>query len=238
MRDSVEPAAIRNRREGIWPKAVLFDLDGTLVDTAPDIAVAVNRMLVDMGRTGYPLERILQWVGNGAPRLVKRALTGSLEADPPAAEFERGHALFLEHYAAGICEQSTPYPHARRLLADLRACGIRTGCVTNKPERLSRLLFDALSLSSLLDVLVGGDSLGVKKPDPEPLRHACRQLDVEVADTVYVGDSLTDCEATVAAGMTMVAVTYGYHRGADLTQAPNAAIIDSLDALPETLKQI
>lgn len=236
MKSPAESASpgVRHR----WPGAVLFDLDGTLVDSAPDIAAAINKMLSDMGRSRYPVTQVLQWVGDGAPRLVKRALTGSLDGEPPARDFERGKALFLEHYAASVCERSTPYPHARRLLENLKAEGVRIGCVTNKPEQLSRLLLEALDLWPLIDVLIGGDTLDVKKPDPEPLYHACRELGVAVADTVYVGDSMTDCDAAAAAGVPMVAVTYGYHRGADLTRAPNAAIIDSLAALPEALLKI
>jgi len=236
VRDAAGPEAGRAGARAGGPKAVLFDLDGTLVETGPDIAAAVNRMLGDLGRPTYPVSRVLEWVGDGAPRLVKRALTGTVDGEPPLDDFERGRALFLEHYADGICEQSAPYPHARRVLVALRDCGIRTGCITNKPEHLSRLLLEALELLPLIDVLVGGDTLDVRKPDPGPLRHACRQIDVDVADAVYVGDSWTDCEATAAADMAMVAVTYGYRRGADFTRAPNATIIDSLEALPGVLK--
>lgn len=237
MKASYEPSAAgAPERAGGWPRAVLFDLDGTLVNTGPDIAAAVNRMLGAMSRPAYPVERILDWVGEGAARLVQRALVGGRDEQPPDNELERGLALFYEHYAAGICVRSEPYPHARRLLAALRASAIRVACVTNKPERLTRSLLETLELAPMFDVIVGGDTLEFRKPHPEPILYACRRLDLHPEDAVYVGDSMTDCRAAGAAGITMVAVTYGYNRGADLTKASCAAMIDGLDELPETLR--
>lgn len=218
------------------PRAVLFDLDGTLVDTGPDIAAAVNLMLADMGHATHPVEEILNWVGEGTPRLVQRALSGGMDGRPPDRDLEHSLALFREHYAAGICVQSEPYPHARTVLERLRASGTRTGCVTNKPAHLTHLLLDALALSAMFDVIVCGDTLAVAKPHPEPIRHACRELGLEPASAVYVGDSMTDCRAAEAAGVPMIVVTYGYNQGADLTKAPCAAIIDDLGALPEALR--
>jgi len=220
------------------PRAVLFDLDGTLVDAGPDIAAAVNHMLADMGRPPHSRTRILQWIGEGSPRLVRRALTGGMDGSPPDADAERGLALFFEHYANRICVDTRLYPGVRPLLAVLRRQGIRTACVTNKPQRHTRLLLDALSLSGAFDVVVAGDTLAQKKPDPEPIWHACRALAAGTQNAVHVGDSMTDCRAASAAGIPMVFVTYGYNRGADLTRAPAAAIIDSLAELPETLRQI
>lgn len=232
------PGAAPRSDAGRWPLAVLFDLDGTLVDTGPDIAAAVNRMLAGLGRPPHRAERIMDWVGEGSPRLVQRALVGGMEGEAPREEFERGLSLFYEHYAAGICDRSAVYPHARRVLEALRGSGLSTGCVTNKPEHLTRLLIEALQLASLFDVIVGGDTLEFKKPHPGPIQYACRRLHVQAADAVYIGDSMTDCRAAEAAGVAMVAVAYGYNRGADLTSAPCAAIIDGLDELPATLNQI
>lgn len=236
MKASPDTAGAPDHRHGPdWPQAVLFDLDGTLVNTGPDIAAAINRMLVDMGRTTYATERILDWVGEGAPRLVQRALVGGTAGRPPDYELERGLALFYEHYAAGICVLSEPYPHALPVLQGLHASGIRIGCVTNKPEGLTRSLLEALALAPLFDIIVGGDTLAFRKPHPEPIHYACRQLNLGARDTVYVGDSMTDCRAAEAAGVPMVAVTYGYNRGADLTKTACAAMIDSLEALPDVL---
>lgn len=220
------------------PQAVLFDLDGTLVDTGPDIAAAVNRMLADVGRPVHDTARILEWVGEGSPRLVQRALTGRMDGEASRQDFERGLALFYRYYAAGICDQSEPYPHVRRVLEDLGDSPVRLGCVTNKPEHMTRLLFDALELAPLFDVIVGGDTLEFRKPHPGPIRYACDRLEVRPADTVYVGDSITDCRAAEAAGVTMVAVSYGYNRGVDLTQGPCAAIIDDLGELPRILSDV
>ena len=220
------------------PQAVLFDLDGTLVDTAPDIAAAVNRMLADLGRPDYSVERIATWVGEGSERLVQRALAGGRDDEAPAGQLQRGLALFRRHYAAGICNFSQPYPCVPETLAALRESRIRIGCVTNKPEKLARLLFQALDLEALFDVIVGGDTLESKKPSPEPVHYACRRLRVEPAAAVYVGDSMTDCRAADAAGVAMVAVSYGYNRGADLTKGRCEAMIDGLNELPPLLEQI
>lgn len=238
MRSVSSPAgAPAGRRTGIRARAVLFDLDGTLVDTAPDIAIAVNRMREEMGRRAYPEHRILEWIGEGAARLVQRALAGDAGGSPPSGDVEDGLELFRRHYAAGICVLSKPYPHVRRVLETLRASGVGTACVTNKPEALTRLLLDELSLTPAFDVIVGGDTLEFRKPRPEPVQHACRRLNLAPEDAVFVGDSMTDCRAAAAAGVPMVAVTYGYHRGADLTRASCAAMIDSLEALPEILER-
>lgn len=233
---SPAPASGVGRR---WPRAALFDLDGTLVDTAPDIAAAVNRMLAELDRPQHTADRILNWIGEGSPRLVRRALTGgNEEKELPESEIERGLSLFLEHYASGICDRSVVYPDAGRVLHGLREAGVGTACVTNKPEHMSRLLIDALRLTSMFDVIVGGDTLQFRKPRPEPIHYACHRLGVEAADAVYVGDSMTDCLAADAAGVAMVAVTYGYNHGADLTSAPCKAIIDGLDELPAVLTEI
>lgn len=232
-----EPAgAVQPKRADVRPRAVLFDLDGTLVNTGPDIAAAVNHMLADMARQPFPVERILDWVGEGAARLVQRALVGGRDAQPPENELEHGLALFHEHYAAGVCVHSEPYPHARRVLEILRASDTRLGCVTNKPERLTRSLLEALELASMFDVVVGGDTMEFRKPRPEPVLHACREMNLPPRDAVYVGDSVTDCHAAEAAGIPMIAVTYGYNRGADLTKWSCAAMIDDLDELPEALR--
>lgn len=241
MKGAFGPEAWSQRADqASWPRAVLFDLDGTLVDTGPDIAAAVNRMLADMRRPARPAARIMQWVGEGSGRLVRRALAGGTDEEDkvPEDELARGFGLFYRHYAAGICNRSEPYPDARPTLKLLRESRIRVGCVTNKPERLARMLFDALDLTDLFDVIVGGDTLRFRKPRPEPIQCACRRLQVRPADGVYVGDSATDCRAADAAGMRMVAVTYGYNRGLDLTKEPCMAIIDGLDELLPLLNQV
>lgn len=225
---------------GGWPRAVLFDLDGTLVDTGPDISAAINRMLADMGREHHPSGRIMQWVGEGGGYLVRRALAGGIEGEDnvPERDFERGFDLFQRHYSQGICDRSRLYPNARRILGLLRESRVGVGCVTNKPERLARSLFDALHLTDSFEVIVGGDTLETRKPRPEPIYHACRHLRVSPEEAVYVGDSVTDCRAAEAAGMGMVAVSYGYNRGLDLTKEPCMAIIDDLDELLSLLNQV
>ena len=216
-------------------RAVIIDLDGTLIDTAPDLARAVNYMLVELGMTPYPEPRISSWIGNGAARLVQRALTGSRDGSPDAALYERGHQLFHDHYLAGVCEHSQPYPDVVEALKELRRRGFGLACVTNKPERFTRPLLEELELLEYFDHVVAGDTLAAKKPNPLPLEHVCRQYLIEPRQAVVVGDSVVDIEAAQAAGMPVICVSYGYNQGADLTKYQPDAIIDSFRELSSLL---
>lgn len=195
------------------PAAVLFDLDGTLVDSAPDLATAVNRTLAELGRAPVAEDTVRVWIGNGARRLVARALAGQRElaAEPPG--LEAALARFCEHYWDCLVAQSRPYPGVRRGLDTLSALGLPLGVVTNKPARFTAPLLEALQLADYFQVLVSGDTLPVKKPDPAPLVHAAGRLGAPVADCLLVGDSRADLDAALAAGMPMVRVPYGYPGG-------------------------
>lgn len=190
--------------------AVLFDLDGTLVDSAPDLTTAINRMLVDLQRSPMTESRVREWIGNGARKLVARALAGqrNIETDPP--ETEAALAQFFVHYTDCLVERSALYPGVLIGLQRLQALGLPLGVVTNKPGRFTQPLLDALGLSAFFKVVVSGDTLPVRKPDPAPLWHAAAALDVPIAHCVYVGDSLADRGAAAAAGALLVRVPYGY----------------------------
>jgi phosphoglycolate phosphatase len=216
-------------------RAVLFDLDGTLVASAPDLATAVNRALVDIGREPVPEARIEGWIGNGARRLVARALTGEATTDPELALWERAMDRFNVHYAACLAERTTLYPGVRQTLARLTAHGLALGVVTNKPACFTGPVLTAMGLADFFGVTVAGDTLGARKPDAEPMLYAARMLGVPAEATVMVGDAMTDVGAARAAGMGIIWVPYGYHRGDDILSQQPEAVAEHFEDLPGCL---
>ncbi|MDY6942820.1 MAG: phosphoglycolate phosphatase [Pseudomonadota bacterium] len=218
-------------------RAVLFDLDGTLVDSAPDLTVAVNAARQSVGMVAVGVEDVRRWLGNGAQRLVHRALTNdAAEMNAPAERFDVAWPVFLETYQRHVCEASSVYPGGREALESLVSRGYRLGCVTNKPERFTRDLLEKLKLDRFFEVTVAGDTLPVKKPDPAPLLHALGRLGAEPVQAMMVGDSVTDVKAARAAGSVVICVSYGYNHGLDIRAAGPDAVIDSLAQLGELLR--
>src|SRR3990172_8524994 len=217
-------------------KMVLIDLDGTLIDTVPDLAAAANRMLADLGRPQWPLERIRTWIGNGVPRFVKRALTGEMWAEPDAAAFEPALALFQKRYAADVSGRSRPFPGAVEALERLSAMGVSLACITNKAEAFTLPLLKDLELDKYFHLVLSGDSLPKQKPDPLPLTHACRHFGITPDHGVLVGDSSNDVAAARAAGMPVICVTYGYNHGHDIRDSHPDAVVESLTDVPPYLR--
>ncbi|WP_265920427.1 phosphoglycolate phosphatase [Cupriavidus nantongensis] len=213
--------------------AVLIDLDGTLVDSAPDIVGAASRMLADLGSPPLPFDTVAGFIGRGVPNLVRRVLeTAQLDTRVDAVD---AVALFHRHYADTNGRLGTVFPGVAAGLAELRREGYRLACVTNKPRALAVPLLAMTGLAAYLEVLVAGDSIAQMKPDPEPLRHACRLLDVDPAHGVLVGDSPVDVQAARSASMPVCLVRYGYAGpGGPAALGPDA-LIDSLEALPALL---
>jgi len=210
------------------PKLVLFDLDGTLVDSVPDLHACINEMLTAMGRDLYAEELVRSWVGNGVDRLVKRALTNDMTAEPEDALFVRAIGLFSDTYAINCSRYSHVFPGVMEGLAYLRTQKVHIACVTNKAERFTLPLLKSLGLSEWMEVTVSGDTLEKCKPDPMPLLHVAKELGVEPADSVMVGDSRHDMKAARAAGFRAVAVPYGYNHGDDISAANPDMIIESI----------
>ncbi len=217
------------------PRALLFDLDGTLVDSVPDIARAANAALADVGRPQVSERNVRDWVGNGARVLLARCIAGDAGAAADPREVERAFGVFLERYGREICVDSRLYPGAEAALAAFAARGARLGCVTNKPKALAEALLAALGVAARFDVVVGGDSVAKPKPAPEPLLAALDALGVEPPAAVLVGDSVNDVAAARAAGVAVVCVSYGYNHGADIRAAGADVVVDSLEALPALL---
>ncbi len=185
---------------------VLFDLDGTLADTVPDITSALNHALVMMGRPSLSAEEVRGLVGHGARRLIQRTLSITGEASDLLVD--RAYTWFMDYYLDHPCGATRPYPGAAEALDLLADQGLSLGICTNKPEAISRALLDALGWSGKFASLVGGDTLAVRKPDPAPLFEAVRRAGGGRA--AFVGDSIVDGDAARAAAMPFVAVTFGY----------------------------
>lgn len=216
----------------VAPRAILFDLDGTLVDSVPDLARCVNAALAAIGAAATDQAQVRGWVGNGAARLLHRALTGRAEGIAPAAQHGAAMAVFNAHYAAEPCRDSRLYPGVAVTLAALAASGIRLGCVTNKPHRFVPPLLTALGLGECFASTIGGDSTARLKPDPLPVQAALAELGVPAAHSLLVGDSHIDMAAGRAAGVVTVAVTYGYDRGCNFPALGAVAVLDRLTDLP------
>lgn len=215
-------------------KTIFFDLDGTLIDSVPDLALAVNEMLVQCGRKPFSEETIRYWVGNGAQTLVRRALLGERDIEGRQIDeacFEDALAHFLAAYRKHLCEATRPYPNVPETLNMLKERGYRLAIVTNKPEQFVSPILERLGMADLFEAWLGGDSLPKKKPDPMPLLHLCKTMDVAVDDAIVVGDSKNDILAAKACGMDSIGVTYGYNYGEDIRVYQPTAVIDEFGEL-------
>ena len=217
------------------PELILIDLDGTLVDSVPDLARCVDEMMERLGRPPHGEAKVRDWVGNGVERLVRRALIGQLDGEPDEADFERAYPIFLELYDRYNGERSRPYPGVEQGLAMFAEAGYKLGCITNKAARFTEPLLDALGLSGRFSLCISGDTLPKKKPDPMPLLHAAERFEVDPGDALMLGDSVSDVKAARAAGFQVVCVSYGYNHGRDIREAHPDAVIDSFTELPPLL---
>ena len=221
-------AAIEKR-----PQAVLVDLDGTMIDSAPDIAAAANRMLAQLDAPPLPLATVRGFIGWGVAHLVRQVLAHA----PGARPADQASALdaFERHYLDCNGRHSTVYPGVLQGLAMLRRLGYALACVTNKPRPYAEPLLDALGLSPCFDAVACGEPALPLKPHPALLLSACRRLGAHPAQCVMVGDSGVDASAASRAGMPVYLVRYGYHNSAAPEAAPCNGYIDALDELPALL---
>ena len=212
---------------------VVFDLDGTLVDSAPDLAASLNHTLARLGRPGIDPDKVRHLVGHGAKALLRRGLAQSGDATEELVE--QGYPIYLDHYAANICVGTRAYPGLEAALDALAERGAALAICTNKPDRLTHALLEALGWQSRFAAVIGADTVGAKKPDPLPLREAIARSGG--GRGVLVGDSITDADTARAAGVPFVAVSFGFsdrpaaELGAD-------ALIDGYDALIPALERL
>ncbi len=215
-------------------KLFIFDLDGTLIDSSPDLALAINHMLKTLNRDTFSTDTIHYWVGNGAQTLVKRALSGSSTIDETIDPllFEKALEIFLDFYAKNLAIETITYPDVKNVLTMLNGWNYRLAIVTNKPFAFVEPILKALELSDLFELVLGGDSLEEKKPHPLPLLHVCKTLGVDVKDALMLGDSKNDILAANACGMQSIGFTYGYNYGEDIAvYKPNFVFDEFADIL-------
>ena len=218
------------------PEMILIDVDGTLVDSVPDLAYCVDEMMKQLGRPVHGEAKVRDWVGNGVERLVRRALIGQLDGEPDEADFDRAYPIFLELYAVNTSQRSLLYPGIREGLDYLKQQGYRLGCVTNKASQFTLPLLRDLGVHDEFEIIVAGDTLPQKKPDPTPLLYAAEQLGIKPENALMVGDSQSDVKAARAAGFQIVCMSYGYNHGEDIRNYHPDAVIDALTEIRPILE--
>jgi phosphoglycolate phosphatase len=220
------------------PKMVLIDVDGTLVDSVPDLAYCVDEMMKTLERPVHGENRVRDWVGNGVERLVRRALIGQLDGEPSEADFQRAYPIFLDLYAQNTSQRSLLYPGVREGLDFLKSKGYALGCVTNKAACFTEPLLKDLGIWGEFGIVIAGDTLAKKKPDPLPLLHAAEHFGVSPQDALMIGDSVSDVKAARAAGFSVFCMSYGYNHGQDIREAHPDAVMDSMSELPGLLEKV
>lgn len=213
------------------PRMILIDVDGTLVDSVPDLSFCVDEMMKRLGRPAHGEARVRNWVGNGVERLVRRALVGQLDGEPSDQDFAEAYPIFLALYAENTSKRSRLYPGVMEGLDYLQSRGYPLGCVTNKAAQFTIPLLKDLGIYDRFGIVVSGDTLPVKKPDPGPLLHAARHFGVAPEEALMVGDSKSDVTAARAAGFRIVCMSYGYNHGEDIRNYSPDAVIDSMTEL-------
>lgn len=219
-------------------KVVMIDLDGTLLNTADDLALAANLMLRELNLPEKSSATIQSYIGKGIERLVKRTLTGHLDEEPDAALLAKALPIYKNHYATNLSINTKPYPGVMLGVEALLKAGFKLACITNKSEIFTLPLLRATGLFDQFEIILSGDSLPKKKPDPLPLQHICKHFDVHPNEALLIGDSLNDAIAARAAGCHVFCVPYGYNEGRDVHDLDCDAIVNSLEDASKLIKAI
>ena len=219
------------------PEMILIDVDGTLVDSVPDLAYCVDEMMKTLDRPVHGEAAVRNWVGNGVERLVRRALVGQLDGEPDDADFEQAYPIFLELYADNTSKRSCLYPGVQEALDYLKDTGYKLGCVTNKAAQFTEPLLADLGIKDYFGILICGDTLAKKKPDPLPLLHAAEHFGVKPENSLMIGDSISDVKAARAAGFVITCMTYGYNHGVDIRESNPDAVMNSMIEIKDLLEQ-
>ncbi|HCT25794.1 MAG TPA: phosphoglycolate phosphatase [Stenotrophomonas sp.] len=209
-------------------KAAIIDLDGTMLDTAGDFHVAVNRMRAELGLEPLAQETIVNFVGKGTENLMRRVLAVDYAEDEAEQYFKQALDSYTEHYLAINGDFSALYPGVKEGLQAMKDKGLRLACVTNKPVSFTLPLLDKKGLRGFFDVVYGGDSFPKKKPDPMPLLQVCKDFGLAPAQVVAIGDSSNDAQAARAAGCRVLNVPYGYNHGESIHDVDSDGIVQTL----------
>lgn len=210
-------------------QAVLIDLDGTLLDSVPDLAHAANAMRIELGMHVLHEDVVATFVGKGVDNLIRRALVGSLYAiDPEPAFFNTARASFHRHYHLVNGDKSTIFAGVIDGLKAMREQGLKLAVVTNKPTEFTLPLLEKTGLASFFELVVCGDTCSRRKPDPDQMFYACEQLGVTPDQAITIGDSMNDVQASRAAGIRVLAVPYGYNEGQDVQGLEVDGIVNSI----------
>lgn len=217
------------------PKLIMIDVDGTLVDSVPDLAWCVDETMKEIGLPVRGEATVREWVGNGVIRLMERAVANDLNAPHDKALFEKGMPIFNALYAVNNAKRSKLYPGVREGLEYLKSTGIHIGCITNKDERFTLPILRDLGIIDEFEIIISGDTLEKKKPDPLPLLHGAKALGVKPEASMMLGDSKSDVKAARAAGFDIICMSYGYNHGEDIRNYNPDAVIDSMEELRDMI---
>ncbi|MBT3457278.1 MAG: phosphoglycolate phosphatase [Thiotrichales bacterium] len=218
------------------PKLVMIDVDGTLVDSVPDLAYCVDQMMIRLEMPIRGEERVRHWVGNGVPRLVERALTDELDGFPSQEAFDKAYPIFLDLYAQNSSVRSTLYEGVIEGLDYLKSKDCLLSCVTNKAEQFTLPLLKSLGIIDYFGIVISGDTLEKKKPDPLPLIHGANFFKINPKECLMLGDSVSDVKAARAAGFQIICMSYGYNHGNNIADENPDLVIDSMNQLRDHLK--
>ena len=217
------------------PKLIMIDVDGTLVDSVPDLAYCIDEMMQKLGLQKWGETKVRHWVGNGVPKLVERALTGELEGRPIKEVFDIAYPIFLDLYEDNSAERSYLYDGVREGLDYLKSQRYQLGCVTNKSEQFTHPLLKALGIFNDFKIIISGDTLPKRKPDPMPLLYCAERFNLKPEECLMLGDSVSDVKAARAAGFDIICMSYGYNHGNDIGDENPDLVIDSMSQLSDHL---
>ena len=207
---------------------VLIDVDGTLVDSVPDLAWCVDAMMRELDLPERGEERVRHWVGNGVERLVKRSLINELDGEPDEAQYNKALPIFQDLYSENTSKRSCLYDGVLEALDFLKTTGVRIGCVTNKASQFTLPILKDLGIADYFEIVICGDMVERKKPDPMSLIQAAEQLQTAPEASLMLGDSMSDVKAARAANFGIVCMSYGYNHGEDIRDYNPDAVVDSM----------
>ena len=215
------------------PEMILIDVDGTLVDSVPDLAYCIDEMLKQLGMPSRGEESVRHWVGNGVERLVKRGLLNQMDGEPDQQLYEKALPIFRELYAENTSKRSHLYEGVKEGLDYMQQSGYRLGCVTNKAAEFTLPILKDLGIQDYFEVTICGDDTPRKKPDPLPLLTAAERMSIKPENSMMLGDSQSDVKAARAAGFQIICMSYGYNHGEDIRSFDPDAVIDSFTELKQ-----